>query len=93
MCWGTPNAVVHGMLSGTLNIWSGCDVKYLLADALTNLTEIYDSITMQSSYPLGSPTRDATTWSYDNTQKLMLIAATCLYVFDQLVCDMFMAER
>ncbi|KAJ0109240.1 hypothetical protein J7T55_009571 [Diaporthe amygdali] len=53
--------------------------KYLPADAQANLTEIYGSIVVQSSYPLGSPTRDAINRSYGDTQKLMLIAATCLY--------------
>lgn len=53
--------------------------KYLPADAQDNLTEIYGSIVVQSSCPVGSPTRDAINRSYGDTQKLMLIAATCLY--------------
>lgn len=66
------------MLSGTLNIWSGGEAKYLPTDAQANLTEITGSITVQSSYSMGSPTRDAINRSYGSTQKLVLIAATCL---------------
>lgn len=77
MCCGTPNAVVHGVLSGTLKIWSGCEAKYLWADALADLTEIYGFLTVQSSYPVGLPTRDAINRSYSDTHKLVLIESTC----------------
>ncbi|KUI62142.1 Siderophore iron transporter mirB [Cytospora mali] len=53
--------------------------KYLPADAQSSLTDIYGSIDVQSSYPVGSATRDAINRSYGDTQRLMLIASTCLY--------------
>lgn len=53
--------------------------KYLPADAQSNLVSIYGSLVVQSSYPVGSPTRDAINRSYGDTQRLLLIAATCLY--------------
>ncbi|KAH8594980.1 siderophore iron transporter-like protein mirB [Bisporella sp. PMI_857] len=53
--------------------------KYLPADAQADLASIYGDLTVQSSYALGTPTRDAINRSYGDTQKLMLIAATCLY--------------
>ncbi|KAL1850630.1 hypothetical protein Plec18167_007917 [Paecilomyces lecythidis] len=53
--------------------------KYLPADAQSNLANIYGSLVVQSSYPVGSPTRDAINHAYGDTQRLMLIAATCLY--------------
>lgn len=53
--------------------------KYLPASAQADLTEIYGSITIQSGYPVGSPTRDGINKAYGATQRLMLIAATCLY--------------
>ncbi|OTB07724.1 hypothetical protein M426DRAFT_53055 [Hypoxylon sp. CI-4A] len=53
--------------------------EYLPADALPDLTTIYGDITVQSSYPVGSATRDAINRSYGETQKLMLITSTALY--------------
>lgn len=52
---------------------------YLPADAQSNLTDIYGSITVQTSYPVGSDTRNAINTAYGETQRLMLIAATCMY--------------
>jgi MFS family permease len=64
-------------------IWTGVFPKklaeYLPADAQSDLASIYGSITVQSSYPVGSPARDGINHAYSDTQKLMLIAATCLY--------------
>ncbi|KAL1297323.1 hypothetical protein AAFC00_004871 [Neodothiora populina] len=60
----------------------------LPADSLADLDSIYGDITVQSSYPMGSPTRDAINLSYGQTQRLMLITATCLYSIT-LVSTMF----
>ena len=49
------------------------------ADALENFTSIYGNINVQTSYPVGSPTREAISLSYGQTQRYMLIAATCVY--------------
>ncbi|KAF4556482.1 Hypothetical protein D9617_1g083600 [Elsinoe fawcettii] len=51
----------------------------LPAEAQANLTTIYGDITVQSGYEWGSPTRDAINLSYGQTQRYMLIAATCIY--------------
>ncbi|KAF2222251.1 siderophore iron transporter-like protein [Elsinoe ampelina] len=51
----------------------------LPAEAQANLTTIYGDMTVQSSYEWGSPTRDAINLSYGETQRYMLIAATCIY--------------
>ncbi|QIW96574.1 hypothetical protein AMS68_002092 [Peltaster fructicola] len=40
---------------------------------------IYGSLFTQTSYDVGTPTRDAINLSYGETQRLMLIAATCIY--------------
>ncbi len=53
--------------------------QYLPASEQANLALIYGSIDTQSSYPIGSDARNAINQSYGDTQKLMLIAATCLY--------------
>lgn len=53
--------------------------EYLPAGAQADLTSIYGSIDVQSSYPLGSDTRNAINKSYGETQRLMLITSTCLY--------------
>ncbi|KAJ4376340.1 hypothetical protein N0V83_001623 [Neocucurbitaria cava] len=64
-------------------IWTGVFPARLLAnlpaDALENIASIYGDIDVQSSYPIGSPTRDAINLSYGQTQRYMLIAATCIY--------------
>jgi len=54
--------------------------EYLPESAQADLADIYGSLTVQSSYPIGSPTRDGINAAYGETQKLMLIAATSLYV-------------
>lgn len=65
-------------------LWSGIFpqklAKYLPASAQSSLADIYGSITVQSSYPIGSPTRDAINQAYGDTQRLMLITATCLHL-------------
>ncbi|KAH8884955.1 MFS general substrate transporter [Thozetella sp. PMI_491] len=53
--------------------------QYLPAEAQPDLATIYGDLTVQSSYPIGSPTRDGINTAYSETQKLMLIAATCFY--------------
>ena len=53
---------------------------YLPASAQGDLASIYGDLTVQSGYPIGSPTREGIDTAYGETQKLMLIAATSLYV-------------
>ena len=64
-------------------IWTGVFPARLLAnlpvDALDNIAMIYGDLQTQTSYPVGSPTRDAINLSYGETQRYMLIAATCVY--------------
>lgn len=43
-----------------------------------NLTQIYGSLVVQLSYPLGSEERIAIQDSYGEAQRYMLIAATCV---------------
>lgn len=52
--------------------------KYLPADAQDQLTSIYGSLTVQSSYPRGSAVREGIDNAYSATQRLMCIAATCI---------------
>lgn len=64
-------------------MWTGIFPKKLAenlpASAQADFASIYGDLTVQSSYPPGSPTRIAIDKSYGETQKLMLITATCLY--------------
>lgn len=64
-------------------MWTGIFPQKLAqnlpASAMDNFALIYGDIITQSSYPVGSPTRDAINLSYGETQRLMLIAATCIY--------------
>ncbi|OIW26996.1 MFS general substrate transporter [Coniochaeta ligniaria NRRL 30616] len=65
-------------------IWTGVFPKklgqYLPAESQGNLTSIYGSLTVQMSYPMGSPTRNAINQAYGDAQKTMLIAATVVQV-------------
>ncbi|THX77769.1 major facilitator superfamily transporter [Aureobasidium pullulans] len=61
-------------------IWTGVYPArlqaYLPAESQANFTQIYGSIVVQSSYEMGSPTRNAIARSYGEAQRYMLIAAT-----------------
>jgi MFS family permease len=65
-------------------IWTGIFPVRLMANlpasAMENFTNIYGDFTVQASYAVGSPTRDAINLSYGQTQRYMLIAATCVYL-------------
>ncbi|KAI8069355.1 hypothetical protein BC940DRAFT_332270 [Gongronella butleri] len=65
-------------------MWSGIFpqklAEFLPASAQGDLASIYGSLTVQSSYPVGSPERNGINEAYSATQRYMLIAATCLYV-------------
>ncbi|KAL6889918.1 MFS general substrate transporter [Trichoderma longibrachiatum] len=51
---------------------------YLPESAIGNLTDIYGSLDVQLSYPMGSPERIAIQKAYGDSQKMMLIAATAV---------------
>lgn len=65
-------------------IWTGVFPVRLATNlagtsAEDNLAAIYGELTTQSSYAWGSPERDAINLSYAQTQRYMLIGATCIY--------------
>ncbi|KAF1972373.1 siderophore iron transporter mirB [Bimuria novae-zelandiae CBS 107.79] len=64
-------------------IWTGVFPERLMAnlpaDAMNDFASIYGDIDVQSSYPIGSPTRNAINLSYGQAQRYMLIAAVCIY--------------
>ncbi|EAS36082.1 siderophore iron transporter [Coccidioides immitis RS] len=63
-------------------VWTGVFPKklaeYLPPESQGNLTAIYGDVAIQSSYPVGSPTRNAINRAYGDAQKYMLIAATAI---------------
>lgn len=65
-------------------IWTGVFPEKLMenlpASAMDKFAEIYGDISVQSSYPIGSPTRDAINKSYGQAQRYMLISAVCIYI-------------
>lgn len=65
-------------------MWTGIFPKklaqYLPASAQADLLTIYGSIDEQTSYAVGTPTRDGINIAYGETQKIMLISATCLFL-------------
>ncbi|KAF1850404.1 siderophore iron transporter-like protein [Cucurbitaria berberidis CBS 394.84] len=65
-------------------IWTGIFPVRLMAnlpaDAQADFASIYGDIDVQTSYAVGTPTRDAINLSYGETQRYMLISATCVYI-------------
>lgn len=65
-------------------IWTGVFpgrlARYLPASAQGDLATIYGDITVQSSYAVGTPTRNAINRAYGDAQRYMLIAATAVQV-------------
>jgi MFS family permease len=76
---------IGGAIGSTIAsaIWTGVFparlMAHLPASAMDNFTLIYGDLETQSGYPWGSPTRDAINLSYAETQRYMLIGATCIY--------------
>lgn len=54
--------------------------KYLPANLLPKIGEIYEDLETQLSYEWGSPGRDAIIQAYGATQRYMCIAATCALI-------------
>lgn len=71
-------------LSVAAAIWQGVFpealAKRLPEEEMGNLTSIYDDLTVQLSYPMGSPTRLAIQDAYAEAQRLMLIAGSTVLV-------------
>ena len=77
-------AYIGGAVGQTIAsaIWTGVFPKklaqYLPEQAQANLTQIYGSLTVQLSYPMGTPERDAIIRAYGDAQRDMLIASTAV---------------
>ena len=65
-------------------MWTGIFPKrlrrYLPEATRGDYLSIYEDITVQLSYPVGSPTRDAINRAYGDSQKWMLVASTAVLV-------------
>ncbi|KAF1945136.1 siderophore iron transporter mirB [Clathrospora elynae] len=76
---------IGGAIGNTIAgaIWTGVFPVRLMAnlpaDAIGNFKKIYGDIETQTSYAVGTAARDAINLSYGETQRYMLIAATCVY--------------
>lgn len=53
---------------------------YLPEAAKVNMTMIYGSAVMATSYPIGSPERTAIIRSYDETMRILLVVAVCVCI-------------
>lgn len=62
-------------------IWTGVFPdrlqKYLPEESIGNISSIYGDMTVQSSYPIDSPTRQAIMRAYGDAQRHMLIGGAC----------------
>lgn len=71
-------------LSISAAIWQGVFPQrvhqYLPDELKVNSTLIAGDITKQLVYPVGSPARDALQQAYGDSQRYMLIAATCIFI-------------
>lgn len=61
-------------------VFPGKLAQYLPSEDLPNLASIYDDLTMQLTYPVGSATRLAIQHAYTDTQKTMSIVATAPWI-------------
>jgi MFS family permease len=65
-------------------IWQGVFpvklAEYLPAEELPNLLLIYEDLTTQLSYPVGTPARLAIQMAYGDAQKMMLVTGTAVWV-------------
>lgn len=76
----TIGGAIGNSISGAIwtNTFPGKLQKFLPESVQDQWQSIYDDIDMQLSFPVGSPERDAIIKTYASTQKLMLIAGTCI---------------
>lgn len=78
--FGNSGGAVGNTISGA--IWThslpGSLQKYLPAESLPDWETIYESLDVQLSYPMGSPTRMAIIQAYAEAQKRMLIGGTAI---------------
>jgi hypothetical protein len=85
-------ASIGSALGGTVAValWTGIfpvKLRALLpAPALADFASIYGSLSVQQSYARGTTTRDAIDHAYGDTQQLMLITTTCLYLITWTSC-------
>lgn len=85
-------ASIGSALGGTVAVamWTGIfpvKLRSLLpASAQADWATIYGSLDVQQSYARGTATRDAIDSAYGETQRLMLITATCLYLITWSSC-------
>ena len=77
---GNVGGAIGNTISGTIwtNTFETALLKYLPADAMDALEDIYNDLDTQLSYPVGSATRLAIQEAYGYSQKRMLIAGTAI---------------
>ncbi|TRM68043.1 major facilitator superfamily domain-containing protein [Schizophyllum amplum] len=78
--FGYIGGAVGSAVSGAIwtNTLPGALQKYLPAESLADWEDIYNSIDVQLSYPVGDPTRTAIQLAYGDAQSRMLIAGTAI---------------
>lgn len=78
--FGNIGGSVGSAISGA--IWThtlpGALQRLLPADSLDQWEAIYDSLDVQTEYPMGTPIREAIMLAYAETQRNLVIAGTCI---------------
>lgn len=77
---GTIGGAIGNSICGAIwtNTFAAALVRYLPESALSSLVEIYSSLPVQLSYPIGSAERLAIQKAYGHAQTRMLTAGTCI---------------
>lgn len=80
---GTIGGAIGNTISGAIwtNTFASALGKYLPESALPDLVTIYGSLTVQLSYPVGSPERLGIQQAYGYAQTRMLVAGTAIMSF------------
>ncbi|WVQ94291.1 hypothetical protein IAU59_001370 [Kwoniella sp. CBS 9459] len=78
--FGNVGGAVGNSISGAIwtHVMPQALAKYLPEESLPLLDDIYESLDIQLSYPMGDPTRVAIIAAYGVGQKRMLIVGTCI---------------
>ena len=89
--FGSIGAAIGSAIAGAIwtNLLPGQLLKFLPADSQELMPEIYSSLAIQQTYPVGSPIRDAIISAYAVVQRKMVIAGVafvplfviCVFMF------------
>jgi hypothetical protein len=92
--FGYMGGAIGGCIAGAIwnNVLPGELQKRLPDSTADQWEDIFGSLDVALSYPVGDPTREATSMAYAATNKYMLIAGVCIMSLG-LICVAFIKDR